>query len=159
MKVTIIPIDGNVKKDGEGLTHLDLSSCNIPNDVHALQWQGTSGWIEYTSAKIQNESITELPIWANACLNKLQEALDSIMLEHNSAQNLSNLSNEQKLTILVVERNARLAATDWTQIPDVVAVRGVEWANKWAVYRQTLRDLPANTVDLNNVLYPVPPQV
>lgn len=36
------------------------------------------------------------------------------------------------------ERNARLAATDWTQLADVPN----EIKNKWVEYRQKLRDIP-----------------
>ncbi|CAB4135411.1 hypothetical protein UFOVP285_17 [uncultured Caudovirales phage] len=73
MKLTIIPIDGAVGKDGKFYNGLDLSLCDIPVDVHALQWQDTTGWIEYTSALVQNQDITELPAWANACVVKWQE--------------------------------------------------------------------------------------
>lgn len=69
MKLTIIPIDGNVRKDGKAYLELDLSSCGIPNNVHALQWNENSGWIEYTSAEIANEKITELPSWATLSLS------------------------------------------------------------------------------------------
>jgi len=72
--LTIIPVDGSVGEDGEFYLNLDLSSCNIPADVHALQWQDTAGWIEYKSALVQNQDITELPAWANACINKRDEA-------------------------------------------------------------------------------------
>ena len=36
------------------------------------------------------------------------------------------------------ERNARLAATDWTQLPDAP----VADHEAWAAYRQALRDVP-----------------
>ena len=77
MKLTIIPIDKTVIKDGKFYNGLDLSLCNIPADVHALQWQDTTGWIEYTSALVQNQDITELPAWANACVAKWQEAYET----------------------------------------------------------------------------------
>ena len=72
MKLTIIPIDNTVYIDGVakpwGVKPLDLSTCGIPSDVHALQWDNGSGWIEYESALVQNEDITLLPEWANACV-------------------------------------------------------------------------------------------
>ena len=58
MLLTIIPIDGNVKKDGVGYLKLDLSSCAIPSNVRVLQWEETSGWLEFWDK--QNEDITEL---------------------------------------------------------------------------------------------------
>lgn len=40
-------------------------------------------------------------------------------------------------------RNSRLAATDWTQLPDVPEATRL----KWQAYRQALRDMPENTPD------------
>jgi hypothetical protein len=74
MKLTIIPVDGSIGKNGVFYLNLDLSLCAIPVDVHALQWQDTAGWIEYKSALVQNQDITELPAWANACVAKWDEA-------------------------------------------------------------------------------------
>lgn len=50
------------------------------------------------------------------------------------------------------ERNARLSASDWTQVPDAPVDR-----TAWAAYRQALRDLPDNTTDPRNPVWPVPP--
>jgi hypothetical protein len=77
MKLTIIPVDGSVGKDNIFYGRIDLSSCGIPSDVHALQWEENEpnkGHIEYKSALIQNQDITELPAWANACVAKWDEA-------------------------------------------------------------------------------------
>ena len=75
MKLTIIPDDSFVSVDGDN-THrpLDLSSCNIPSEVHALQWFDVKGWIEFDdpvdpfSPKPPNEIIESLPEWALACV-------------------------------------------------------------------------------------------
>jgi hypothetical protein len=74
MKLTIIPVDNAIYKDGVSYLGLDLSSCGIPENIHALQWQGTSGWVEDKSAMVQNQDITELPAWATACITKWDEA-------------------------------------------------------------------------------------
>ena len=68
MKLTIIPIDNAVYKDEIVYSGLDLSSCGIPDGVHALQWHEDSGWIEYESPLVPNEDITALPSWADACV-------------------------------------------------------------------------------------------
>jgi hypothetical protein len=54
---------------------------------------------------------------------------------------------------LRAERDQRLAACDYTQLPDAPE------ANKaaWATYRQALRDLPEATVDPTNPVWPVAP--
>jgi hypothetical protein len=91
MKLTIIPEDGAVYKDGFFYGGLDLSF--VSSNIHALQWKDTAGWIEFKNIdgnKPSNEAITELPTWANDCLNKWQEAenariakdiADAILLE------------------------------------------------------------------------------
>ena len=53
---------------------------------------------------------------------------------------------------LRIERNRRLAASDWTQVPDAPVDH-----QAWAAYRQALRDLPANTTDPRHVVWPTPP--
>ena len=74
MKLTIITADNAVYKDDLSYSDLDLSSCGIPANVWALQWQDTSGWIEDKSALVDNLAITELPAWATACVAKWDEA-------------------------------------------------------------------------------------
>ena len=75
MRLTIIPSDSFIAIDGVSRpAELDLSGCNIPADVHALQWYENRGWIEFNddndpfTPKPPNEDITELPAWANACV-------------------------------------------------------------------------------------------
>ena len=56
---------------------------------------------------------------------------------------------------LRVKRNELLKDTDWTQTNDI----GLENEEEWVTYRQALRDLPANTEDPINPVWPEPPQV
>lgn len=76
MKLTIIPSDGAVYKDGYSYSGLDLSS--VPESVHALQWGNGNGWIEFKNEsefrKPANEIIDSLPEWASAALAKWDEA-------------------------------------------------------------------------------------
>jgi hypothetical protein len=62
------------------------------------------------------------------------------------------LSGDQKLNLIRIERNARLLACDWTQLLDTVCDK-----KAWATYRQALRDLPENITDVDNPIYPIPP--
>lgn len=50
-------------------------------------------------------------------------------------------------------RNICLFQSDWTQLPDV------DLANKsdWAVYRQQLRDMMAQSEDPKLIVFPTPP--
>ena len=76
MKLTIIPSDNAVYKNGECYLGLDLS--NVPTNIHALQWYETEGEIELINnldrTKPQNEIIFELPVWVDDCLSKWNEA-------------------------------------------------------------------------------------
>lgn len=56
---------------------------------------------------------------------------------------------------LRAERDGRLAGTDWTQLPDAPLM--VEQVAAWRTYRQQLRDLPANTEDPRNPIWPTRP--
>lgn len=49
-------------------------------------------------------------------------------------------------------RDRRLYASDWTQVPDAPVDKAA-----WATYRQALRDLPGNTQDPRNVVWPTAP--
>ena len=51
-------------------------------------------------------------------------------------------------------RNSKLAACDWTQCKDVSNVI----SQKWAVYRQNLRDVPQQSGFPENVIWPTEPQ-
>jgi hypothetical protein len=49
------------------------------------------------------------------------------------------------------ERNAKLAASDWMANSDYTM------SDPWKTYRQALRDLPANTADPANPIWPEEP--
>jgi len=72
MRLTIVPIDKKVGVDEVFLDPLDLSTCGIPANIHALQWYETEGEVEFVNnpdrTKPQNEIISVLPDWANACV-------------------------------------------------------------------------------------------
>lgn len=72
MKLTIIPIDQAVYKDGV-VKSFDLTGCGIPQDVHAFQWYESYGEIEFSSnpgqPKPTNEIVQELPQWAMNCVS------------------------------------------------------------------------------------------
>lgn len=76
MSLTIVVADNAVTKDGVGHGGLDLSTCSIPANVWALQWDGTKGHIEYTGAE-PNTEITELSAWAIAAEALWQTANDA----------------------------------------------------------------------------------
>lgn len=66
MKLTIIPADSCVYKNN--ISYSGLVLAGIPQNIHALQWNNTKGWIEFVEDenfnKTPNEIIEELPEWA-----------------------------------------------------------------------------------------------
>ena len=149
MKLTIIPIDGIVSKDGNAYTNLDLSTCAIPSNVRVLQWQGTSGWLEFWDQ--DNQDITELPSWTNCCLAKWQ-AIDDIQYKPGTPPT-ANDNKEYAIGIL--------NGTDWTQIPSVSdpTLSNPYLANKNAfdIYRNNIRQFVLNP-SAGDITWPTPPQ-
>lgn len=70
-------------------------------------------------------------------------------------ENPNDNRNEIAFQTFRALRNSRLSVCDWTQSRDSPLT--IEKQNEWAVYRQALRDLPANTIDPTNVEWPTPP--
>jgi len=99
MKLTIIKNDGAVYKDN--LSYLNLSLPTIPSDVHALQWNESTGHIEFVNNVKANEAITELPSWANDALTAWQTAYDAEQAEiarlqaQAEAEKLAKLASQQ----------------------------------------------------------------
>ena len=61
-------------------------------------------------------------------------------------------TNEQKWEQIKLWRNAQLAISDWTQLPDAPVDKAA-----WATYRQALRDLPAQGGIADAAEFPVAP--
>ena len=82
------------------------------------------------------------------------EWLDEIPTEPNAAEiqaGIARLEAEQPWKTLRAERDWRLAETDWWVLPDRTAT------TEQLAYRQALRDLPANTTDPANPVWPTKP--
>lgn len=86
---------------------------------------------------------------------------DIITDTHPVPESLQNLTEEQiaqviadsQLADLRAYRTSLLSETDWTQNPDVPQAT----KDKWAAYRQALRDITLNYNSLNGVEWPTPP--
>lgn len=101
MQLTIIPIDSTMYIDGGALGNLDLSSANIPENVHVLQWKVNLGWIEYkdnpNSTKPQNQVINQLPTWAIVCTNIYNAKLQQLEAERKALE-AGAATNQPKTT-------------------------------------------------------------
>lgn len=56
---------------------------------------------------------------------------------------------------IIAERNMKLAASDWTQLPDSPFT--AEQKQAWADYRQALRDMPESFTTVDAVVWPTAP--
>lgn len=81
-RLTIIVNDNAVYRDQGVMMGLDLSSCNIPEGAHALQWMTDSGHIEFTGP-VPNENITVLPQWALDCVQVWETAYQAMIDQQN----------------------------------------------------------------------------
>ena len=73
--------------------------------------------------------------------------------DYASANDPDTIPDEWVWERLRIKRNAELAASDWTQVADAACDKAA-----WAEYRQALRDLPDNTTDPREAVWPTPPQ-
>ena len=73
---------------------------------------------------------------------------------------ISELDAAEAMRLLRLERNSRIAETDWRASSDLIL------SDAWKTYRQALRDLPANStptldsnyeLDLTSVTWPTKP--
>lgn len=70
-----------------------------------------------------------------------------------------HLDEARLLTAIRDQRNEMLIACDWTQMPDAPLTEQQRTA--WAIYRQSLRDVPqnnANVASLDEVQWPSKPE-
>lgn len=63
---------------------------------------------------------------------------------------------DKEWNIIRNKRNFYLQRSDWVFTPDAPVSEAEK--QEWITYRQTLRDLPANTIDPFNVNWPIPPR-
>ena len=85
---------------------------------------------------------------------------ESVPTESEIDAELTRLTNAEPMRLLRVERNLRLAKTDWRASSDLTL------SDSWKTYRKALRDLPASAspklnnngdLDLSSVTFPTEP--
>jgi hypothetical protein len=140
MRLTIITETNTVGKDDIFYDDLNLTQCQIPSNVWALQWNNSSGEIEFNTP-IPNEAITNLPAWADACLQVWDVA--NTPVPPTPEQIIA--ANKAKAETLLLE-------SDWSVLPDVPLANKTEWET----YRSALRQI-AITPTLDPI-WPTKPQ-
>ena len=85
---------------------------------------------------------------------------DTAPTESEIDTELTRLTNEEPMRLLRIERDTRIAKTDWRASSDLTI------SDAWKTYRQALRDLPASAspsldsngnLDLTSVTWPSEP--
>jgi len=148
MRLTIVPSDSAVYIDE--VMYSSLSMTSVPDNVHALQWFDVGGWIEFKYG-IPNQEITELPAWANTCVQEW-EAAD---YEHKHPPPPLPTANDNKNTAVGL-----LSETDWTALPDVSdPLKSNPYlanASEFNTYRNAVRQIAINPV-AGDIDWPVMP--
>jgi hypothetical protein len=85
---------------------------------------------------MNHDTLTQKVIYTDFIADPTQLAVVELTAEEIQA------NKQHAMDKLRGERNARLSACDYTQLPDFVGDK-----TAWATYRQALRDLPANVPD------------
>ena len=138
MKVTIIPDDKFISVDGIGYMGISTDWSYIPSGINAIQWDGSSGEIEYLDGS-PNVGITSLGIYQPAVTHHENERL---RLVAKAAADQAILDNKDWDSVFRNRRSLRLEDSDWTQGNDSPLSNSKK--TEWATYRQTLRDLPSS---------------
>jgi hypothetical protein len=155
MRLTIIRDMGLVHIDGRGHDEQDMTG--VPESVHALQWDGTSGEIEFVD-NTPNQEITSLPEWASdkadAMIAKLAEGdAEALRLEEEAKAYAE--SPEGKAEVIRSERDRLLAETDWVVV--MASELGFPVSDEWKNYRQALRNITLQESFPENVEWPTKP--
>lgn len=144
-RVTVVPADRLVIVDGQALTF----DFNAPGRMHALQWDGLQGHIEWDGSGHEpprNELLTAdsyadriapyVKLWEEE-----KARLEQAAAEAEAARLAEYNSEAARFERLRAERDRRLTATDYLLMQDYPIP--ADQLTAVQAYRQALRDLPA----------------
>ena len=144
-RVTVVPADRLVIVDGLALTF----DFNAPKRMHALQWDGKQGHIEWLGSG--DEPPHNEPLGADSYAGQVapyvelwkeeKARLEQAAAEAEAARLAEYNSEEARFERLRSGRDQRLAATDYLLMPDYPLSDDQRIILQ--VYRQALRDLPS----------------
>jgi hypothetical protein len=145
-RLTIVVDDGAVYIGKQGYSDMDLTPCNIPSDIHAVQWENNKGVMEYRDFR-QNEEIFEITDWMQSCIN----------LYYTTDYNIKNPSPPTVEEIRMMnEGHAKvlLFQSDWAALPDIT----LQNQEEWNAYRVALRTIVINPPDTLIEIWPTKPE-
>lgn len=154
MKLTIIPADKAVYKDGISFLNLTFTT---PSNIRALQWDSAQnkGWVEfeYDSEGVTppNQPITELPDWAVQATTAWDAA-------DYALKNPPAPTEDELIKACKTQAEEYLQQTDWSEIPSVSDQSNAIYlvnVQDFISYRVQIRSLRINPV-VNAVFPPMP---
>ena len=113
-----------------------------------------SGQVDDDTSQIQ-DAATEFELLVDVPENIEDYVVSAGALALKPQSEIDAAKAETDWRILRGERNALLAATDWTQAVDAPLTDAKK--AEWATYRSALRSLPDNTTDPANPTWPSKP--
>lgn len=144
-RVTIINNDdGTVDVIVNGENVKSVPTTNLDPSVHAVQWYGDHGEVEYND---HNEEITDFTAFESVMTDR-QAEFDRLKQEE-----IDSAPSEDELIRL--KRDELLKSTDWIVIKHVDLGQPVP--QEWSDYRQALRDITEQANFPDNVQWPTKP--
>lgn len=144
-RITIINNeDGTVDVNINGENVEQIPTTNLDSNIHAVQWYGDHGEVEYSD---RNEEITDFSEF-DSILTDRQNEIDRITQEA-----LDNEPSEEEKDRSV--RDSLLEDTDWIVIKYIDMNQTMP--QEWSEYRQSLRDITLQDGFPGNVDWPEKP--
>ena len=132
-------------------------ASTLPPDVAA--WGAdknaliNSGWFPVVSVKPDSMD-TRTEVWESESYEIKDDHVVWTLVKRSKTQEELDAELAERWRLWRIERNFRLAETDWVIVKYVES--GQQVPNEWLSYRQALRDLPL-IVDFNGNDWPVKP--
>jgi len=144
-RITIINNDnGTVDVNLNGENVENVPTTNLDSSIHAVQWYGDHGEVEYND---RNEEITDFSEF-NAIMTDRQTEVDRLAqeaLDNEPSEEEKDRSNRDQL----------LEDTDWIVVKYLDI--GDPIPQEWSDYRQALRDITDQAGFPGNVEWPEEP--
>lgn len=121
----------------------DNREVSFPSDMTNFD---ASDWYCYP---VQDTPPPEAPGMVAVRIMPVQ--IDGVWYEQWELEPYTQEQIDEQWAAVRAERNEKLAACDWTQLPDAPVDR-----EAWATYRQELRDITLQS-DPFNIIWPTPP--
>jgi hypothetical protein len=140
----------SLPKSWKNISGFDLCKNDLPL-LKSLSWYPVTKQHDTFDNTLYNISTYEYTL-------REDDVLETVVLQQKINVDY-NISKEEFLYQLKIERNTKLMESDWTQLVDVQNMLNDETKNEWLVYRQNLRDITEvyinnDIVDINQVVWP-----